>query len=121
MAQERRKYVRVKHSTKIKWTDLTTLSKGISVIPDLSKDISAGGIHLLLNKKIVCENELQLEFILPPLKSFILRGQVKWVREIELIADEKKTKLYHTGIEFLDITDEERDFIQKFVVRLRTI
>jgi c-di-GMP-binding flagellar brake protein YcgR len=88
------------------------------VLEDISKDISAGGIRLVSQEILKRNEELSLEFVLPPQRSFNLRGQVKGVQEIELISDEGKVTMYYVEIEFLDINEEDRNFINKFVSEL---
>ena len=120
MSQERRRFVRVAYTTVVKWGKVASSSKSVSVIPDVSKDISAGGIRLLLSEILKVGDELELEFILPPYRVFNVRGTVRWANTIELISDEGKVTMYYTGVEFSTISDEDKDFINQFVMSLHS-
>jgi hypothetical protein len=119
--EEKREFLRTEHTTKVKWKNLTTPSHGMGVLPDISKDISAGGLRLVTYKQLTAGDELNIEFTIPPYKIIEVRGLVKWVSKTEMVGDDRVIVKYHSGIEFLDISDEERDLINKFVVQLRTI
>jgi c-di-GMP-binding flagellar brake protein YcgR len=119
--EEKRKFVRAEHITKVKWKNLTNPSQGMGVMPDISKDISGGGVRLVTYKKLTVGDELQMEFTIPPYKLIEVRGQVRWVIETEMVGDDRIIVKYNSGIEFLDMSDENRDLVNKFVVQLRTM
>ena len=115
MFEERRKFVRMNYTTPVKWKNLATSAEGSSFIIDIAKDISAGGVRMILNTVLKAGDELYIKFKLPPDKTFNLKGQVKWTKEIELVSEEGDSTIYYAGIEFLDMSDEERDSIDQIV------
>ena len=115
MFEERRKFVRMNYTTPVKWKNLATSAEGSSFIIDITKDISAGGVRMILNTVLKAGDELYIKFKLPPDKTFNLKGQVKWTKEIELVSEEGDSTIYYAGIEFLDMSDEERDSIDQIV------
>ena len=119
--QERRKFLRADYSTEVRWQSHTSHVRGVSVIPDVTKDISAGGIRLVSKEKLNVGEELHLEWLMPPLGIISLPGQVRWVAEVESVGEQRNIVQYHAGIEFLHIDDEERDAINEFVMRLDTL
>ncbi len=115
---ERRKHPRIEYITKVKWHTVDNKSKGTGIIPDVSRDISAGGVSMMLNKKLETGEEIEIEFTIAAQKTFELRGEVRWVRDIELMSDIGKTITYHAGIKFLNISEEDVGFLNQFVIKL---
>ena len=81
----------------------------------LSKNISAGGICLILdNKDALNEGDfLNLEFKLPTSECISAKGRVAWSEEIEIVGRQGKSR--EAGIEFIDISDNVRQSISQFV------
>lgn len=115
MSQERRKFARMNYTTSIKWKNLATSAEGTSLIVDISKDISAGGIRMILNTMLEVGEEIFVKFRFPPNKIFNLKGQVRWSKKVELSSEKGKNTIYYAGIEFLDMNDEDIDSIDQIV------
>ena len=119
MGQEKRRFRRTDYNTNVTWKSLTTPSRGTAVIPDITKDISAGGIRLALYEFLEIGTKLELEFSIGTEKIIKVKGWVKWIERIKMTNDDRTTVGYYVGIEFLDISKEDKAFIDKFVFRAR--
>ena len=115
MFEERRKFTRMNYTTSVKWKSFTASTEGTSLIIDISKDISAGGIRMILNKMLDVGDELYLKFRLPPHNFFNLKGQVKWTKKVELMSEKGEDIIYYVGIRFLDMNDEDIVAIDQIV------
>jgi c-di-GMP-binding flagellar brake protein YcgR len=110
--KERRKYVRLKACVAVKYT---VVGKPGTVTVS-SKNISAGGLCLLVKEELAKDTPLQLEFKLPDLNNSIgALGRVVWQRRFE--SKGGKTQVYfETGIEFTGISDFDRFNINRYVI-----
>ena len=115
--EERRKFVRLNIDVEVKW-------EKISGAPldniNVTKNISGGGICLIVYEELRVGEELSLEIKLPTKELIAAKGKVLWISEFQIISEECK-KRYDTGIEFLDICNEDREKIEKFVFALHHI
>ena len=113
--QERRKFVRLNANVDVKWAKIT--DKKESLLGDLSvgKNISGGGICLTAYGGNIGEGDmLYLEIELPTKKIVKTKCKVAWVGEFEIIGG-RYEKRYDVGVEFLEIKDEDREEINKFI------
>ena len=62
--------------------------------------------------------ELKLEFAVVSRQIRDIRGKVKWITRVGE-DDDDSSPTYNLGIEFLEINEDDRDFIDKFVFRTR--
>lgn len=111
--QERRRFARAEYAANVQWTNITSDKRGTGFVENISKDISAGGICLVLVKSVSLGDELRLKFTLPVNRDLNLKGKVRWA--ITLKDETTGTVKYHAGIEFLDIDDKDRDFLVQLV------
>lgn len=113
MERERRKYPRLNLNIEVEYSVL----RGADAIQVQSKNISAGGICLILYEDIQPDSVLELKFYLPrdtnPIKAI---GRIVWRSEI-VVADDKRTR-FDAGIEFLEISDIDRTKIAQHVFSL---
>ena len=114
MLKERRRFARAAYNAGLKWKDLAGSAKVLGLIPDSIRNISAGGLRMISSIGLKVGEELKLEFFLLGRQIRDVKGVVKWVACIGK-GDEDSSPTYNMGIEFLDIKDEYRDFIDKFV------
>ncbi len=81
----------------------------------LSKNISGGGICLIVYEELKKSQLLDLEIYLPkeemPIKAL---GKTAWVNEF-VIGDASKGVRYDVGIEFIKINKEDLDKVNKYV------
>ncbi len=119
MGQEKRRFKRTDYNTNVKWRSLATPSQGMAVIPDITKDISAGGIRLALYERLETGTRLELELAIGGDKTIKAKGHVKWIDRIKMTSDDKTTVGYYVGIEFTDLSREDKAFIDRFVSRTK--
>lgn len=87
----------------------------------LTKDISAGGLMLETERDISEESELELQIYQPMdsdkrvIFSILVLTKVKWIRQIEKDNFEQGENKYRVGIEFLELKEEDRERIAKYV------
>jgi c-di-GMP-binding flagellar brake protein YcgR len=112
--QDKRKYPRLDVNVNIHWQKTIKPGNSTSESRDVTKNISAGGICLIVYEKVEVDDRLKLEFELPTQKLIRCDGRVAWVKEFEIIGREN-AKRYDIGVEFFDINAEDRDEIKKFV------
>jgi c-di-GMP-binding flagellar brake protein YcgR len=112
--EERRKFPRLNLAVDINYSLLqkeSSLKVGVQ-----SKNISAGGICLIVYEKVKIGDSLALVINLPDGERPIqVNGIVKWIGEAILIADKKNS--WDVGIEFIGIKEEDREKLSKNVFR----
>ena len=83
----------------------------------LAKNISMGGICIISYEELKPQEALDLEVYLPEDKKPIkVLGRVAWIKEF-VIGDPLKGKRYDVGVEFVRISDENREKINKYVFK----
>ena len=105
---ERREFVRCDLSIAVKYklTSGPDIEKGC-----LSADISCAGMKMIIPEKLERASKLQLSFHLPDEKREIsTRGTVAWIKGAG-------DNLFEAGIEFLEIKEEDKIIISRFVKR----
>lgn len=111
---ERRKFARLNFSVEV------TYRKHASKIEDkaaLSKNISLGGICLIVYEDLKASQLLELEFHLPEDKAAVKAlGRVAWTSEF-VVADALSGKRLDAGIEFIKIGDNDLEKINKYVFK----
>ena len=117
--EDKRKYPRLNWSVVVHWekvSDAPTRDK----FPNLgaSKDISAGGVRLILREGIEVGDILDLDIDLGGGKNFRGKGRVAWVEKFQITGWQDETG-YEGGIEFIDITDEQRQELARFTMQSR--
>lgn len=109
--EERRKFVRLDLNTMVEWEKT---GRDESAGESKTKNISGGGICLIMDGVINVGDTLNLKINLPTLKTIQAKGKIVWVDDFEIIGD-RKEKRYEAGIEFIDIDVKDRQEINKFV------
>ena len=110
--KERRRFIRLEASVKVKYT---VIGKP-GTIKAFSKNISAGGLCLLLDVQLAVDTPLQLEIKIPDLKNPIHAiARVVWQKGFESAGAEPKVH-FTTGIEFTGISDFDRFNINRYVI-----
>ena len=61
---------------------------------------------------------LRLNLELPTNRLISASGRVIWIGEVEIVGDSKK-KRYDVGIELVDISEDDRNEIKKFIFAYR--
>ena len=111
---ERRAYQRLLFSVEIDYQVLPqSPDQGISKTN--SKDISAGGIRLVILEKIKPGRLLDLKFLLPgSALPICATGKVAWIEAFS-IGSIDSSDAYDAGIEFIDIDPGDKEKIHLFV------
>jgi c-di-GMP-binding flagellar brake protein YcgR len=80
-----------------------------------SRDISEGGVRLILWDRFENGTLLKLKFLLPGFNRIIVAtGQIVWTQEVATV-DAKTKKTYDAGIEFIYVDSEDRKKITEYV------
>lgn len=110
---ERRKFPRLDASVAIEYSIEKHPLKEIA----FTKNISAGGICLIVYEEIELNSILSLKINLGDNRDIIeVKGRVVWFSEFSLDPDKKKR--WDIGIEFIGINEEDRKRISKYLFRL---
>ena len=120
MKKERRRFVRLDMTTRVKWKNITDPNVRMSLITDPLQDISAGGLRLMAYQPLELGDELDLEIALPANNLITARGKVVWIKEFTQ-ASEAQSKIYQAGVEFIEIEDKDKELINKMVFQFRTL
>jgi c-di-GMP-binding flagellar brake protein YcgR len=81
----------------------------------LMKNISSGGICIIVYEKLKVSDVLDLKIYLPGENEPIdIVGRVAWLKEFS-IGDSNVGKRYDAGIEFIKINEQDRNRINKYV------
>lgn len=112
MPEEKRRFVRLNVLTDIVYTKRQAPEKEKL---SLAKNISMGGICLIVYEELKKSDMLDLKIFLPEDKTPIsAAGRVDWVKEF-LIGDAYKGRRFDVGIEFIEISEENKNKINKYV------
>jgi c-di-GMP-binding flagellar brake protein YcgR len=80
------------------------------------KNISAGGLCIMILEKLKIGTLLKFEFSLPDAdKPIIAKGKIVWVEELHIISTETRVS-YDCGIEFVDISPQDQESINHHVM-----
>ena len=109
---ERRKFARLNFSVKVNWNKIESVNQTGEFH---SKNISGGGLCLIVDNTIKLGDKIKINILLPAGKIVEAKGKVVWVESIEMIGDKQDARP-EAGIEFFDISDEVREEIMKFVI-----
>lgn len=97
--------------------DYSIIDKEPLVETSHTKNISAGGICLIIYEKVEIDTLLSLTIKLPEENQPILtKGKVAWTKEFRL--NSEQTNSWDAGIEFVNIKDIDRDKISKYIFTL---
>ena len=109
--EERRKFVRLQSRLKAKCWVLGTEES----LSSLSRNIGGGGISLFTKRRLAPGTVLGIEVYIPDrLAPVRFTGDVIWSGELITSGAQDALNTYETGVRFLDITPEEREFILRY-------
>ena len=113
--RERRKSMRIDTSLFVRYS----LKKKHHIRNGQMKDISSGGMRLILNEKFVEGTLLLLEFDLPNTKATIgIKGKVVWSSGKFNERDELGRRLFQTGIQFVNIKSEDNNRLINYITKI---
>ena len=106
---ERRKYVRLPVSLEI---ECSLEGEENEVKKAQVKDITIGGVRIILDKQYQPGANLLLKiFLLPELEPIILKGRIVWQTKVQ----KNDTVYFETGVEFTDIEISDKLRIRRFM------
>ena len=108
---EKRRFVRADYLCKIVIVDAGNLT-----ISTHTKNIGAGGVRVVIDRDIDVQSQVGLQLFLER-KTITCRGKVVWMLKIEG-RDESHKYGFDTGIEFIDINQEDQGIINKLIESL---
>ena len=118
LIEERRKFVRLNINVEINYTIITLPPHKQFTIPIQSKNIGGGGICLISEQELKTGELLKLEIKLPEDPPTVhALGRVVWVKPFSLATE--KSKRFDMGVEFIEISQEDRQRINKYVFSLK--
>ena len=108
---EKRKFPRLPLTVKVKYEVLKV--SPLREEENQSKNVSAGGICLVLREKINIGALLRLKLSLQGEVNFIIvKGKVVWVEEFSV----NDYKAYDCGIEFVDVGPQNQEDISRYLI-----
>ncbi|MGE5279896.1 MAG: PilZ domain-containing protein [Deltaproteobacteria bacterium] len=109
--EEKRRFPRLGIAVDVQWERAPEAGNPDS---NVTKDISAGGICLIVYEEVSVGDLLNLRFTLPTGRTVQALGRVVWVAPFEFSSDRERPRR-DAGIEFVHIEEEDRQEIAKFV------
>lgn len=113
---ERRKHARFDATLKITWGK--TGKQPINNTA-FSKNISEGGICIIVDEKIDAGEILNLKIGLTSQGIIQIQGKIDWVNGFPMIKGEKYKEKYATGIEFINVSPVKQKQIKQFISTLQ--
>ena len=110
----KRKFARLGISLNIKWNKVAGEAESADVYEDMTDNIGEGGICLTTDKPVDVGDKLHLEIELPTRDVIRSEGKVKWAAKYEMQLAEDVT-IYYVGIEFQNISEEDRKKLKELV------
>ena len=112
--RENREYVRTDLNLRVDWRKVMETTDHITEFPDVTTNISQGGLCMIMLERIDIGDELKLRMELPSKKFIYAQGIVLWISEFEVNKREGR-RIYYTGIEFTELHGEFLEELNKFV------
>lgn len=111
---ERRRFPRLSLNVEVEYKILEQIEPEFVITE--TKNLSAGGIRIILLEKVNIGTLLELKFLIPDLNKILSAiGKVVWIEEF-IVGDIKTGKAYDAGIEFINISKEDREKIKQYVI-----
>lgn len=110
--QERRRFPRVTYPCKI-IVSTTGEKEEFSLH---TENISSGGVRVILQKEPEINQQVDLEIVIGK-KHIKTKGRIVWVIDVKT-PGESKPDLYDVGIEFTQLTVEDKEFLGKLIDQL---
>jgi c-di-GMP-binding flagellar brake protein YcgR len=111
---DKRKYPRLSMNVEVKYEILSSSSLKTPKIG--AKNISAGGLCIMILEKIKVGTLLNFEFFLQDSDTPIMAtGKVVWVEEFVIYSTETYVS-YDCGVEYVDINSQDKEKIDHYVM-----
>lgn len=109
---QRRRYVRVPIVLNIQYK----LKDVDRIYYTYSKDISGGGIRIVLPEPLKIHDIVEIRVELPsPELPIDCEGEIAWVDTQEIIVNKRREEITHAGVRFTSIEEKERERLIKFL------
>jgi len=112
--KDKREFARLDLNVKVDWKRTSATSEPGQEFSDETKNISAGGLCLVVYEKLDVGEILQIEMELPSKEIINAEGKIVWISEYEIEGEEEE-KIYDIGVQFVKISEQEKEEISKFV------
>ncbi len=112
--KERRKFLRFKVGVQVQWKKIVAPEQRSALHISQVKDISVGGVCLVLHPGIVVGDTLELEISIPRSSPIQVTAHVVWVDPNARDKDWPGT-YYEGGITFLNITEAQQVILNKYL------
>lgn len=109
---ERREFVRLDLSVEVKWKTLPNEE----TLLDKTKNLSAGGICIMVDDPPSTGSMIYLEINLPDNSIIHSKGKVVWAEEYEEVGEEIR-KNFDVGVQFVDIDRKDQEKINYFIFK----
>jgi len=110
---EKRKFPRLSIQTEVVYNKDAVAKKEKK---SFTKDISQGGICLIVYEKVEVSDILELQILLPDgIKPICATGKVAWVKKFLIEGPYGGGDRYDVGIEFIKINNKEKTELEKFL------
>ncbi len=109
---EKRRFPRLSVAVDVRWEKVAPQRGDAKTDALPTKNISAGGICLIFYERVDVGERLRLDIELSPQKTIHAVGRVVWTSPVKAGAGRNRRDV---GIEFLEISKEDRQEIQRFV------
>jgi c-di-GMP-binding flagellar brake protein YcgR len=115
--EERRKFPRFNFLVDVSFKKKAAFKKEKLSI---TKNISGVGVCLISYEELKVDDNLELKVFMPETKKPMkVMGRVAWVREF-VIGDPQQGKRYDVGVEFLGLSEEDKEKINQHLFTLST-
>ena len=112
---ERRQFVRAKLPCTI-----TIFKPQDRIIRCHTENISAGGIRVILEERLLIPSVVTLEIHMTNEKPILCQGKIIWAFA-RTLKPNKASILFDTGIEFYEIKDQDRESIEGLVASITSL
>jgi len=112
--EERRKFPRVTYPCKV----VLSTGEEKEEFALHTENISSGGVRMILQTKAEINDSVDLDVVIGE-KHIKSKGRVVWVLDVTTPGSEGPN-LFDTGIEFTQLTAEDREFLGKLIEQLMT-
>lgn len=112
---EKRKFVRLNTACDVSYSVLDV--KPREVDRSQTRNISAGGICLIVNEELKPGSILGLDFVLGDKKTIIqAKGRIAWIKPFKIATEQER---FDCGIEFTEISSADREKINQYIFSLK--
>jgi c-di-GMP-binding flagellar brake protein YcgR len=111
---EKRKFPRLSFDVELKYKVLNSPSPKTQ--ESRVKNISTGGLCIMILEKVKIRTPLKLEISLPHEdKPIVAKGKVAWVEKLTIVSTETYVS-YDCGVEFVDISPQDQESINRHIM-----